>query len=217
MRIKSNFKDFYDKIQGYISSTNVFFTRTWCDSVVKSQTSNRDRQEPFFIGFCGYLYHGMRVLRYEKVEKVEYNRIVYRERPVYTYHWNMDSFRKEVHYLSKYEANKLAGNFKVVDNHNPFVEDNSPIILDESGKRLCCPLDYRHRTVYTCGPSWDKQPLPSLMDYGFDKVLTPQDAYCQLCDYVTGFLSCEHKIVPEMSDKVKRDSHGFDNRSFKNR
>lgn len=217
MRIKSNFKDFYDKIQGYVSSTDVFFTRLWCESNIKTQTSNDRRSEPFVIGFCGWMYYGLRVRQYKKVKEVEHGRIVNREVAIYSYHWNMDSYRQDIRIFSKYEEQQIAANFKVVQDHEPFIKDNSPIILDESGIRICCPLDSRNRKVYTCGPSWDKQPVPTLMDYDFDQVLTPQDAYCQLCDYVSGFLASEHKTVPEMSDKIKRDSHGFDKNSFRRR
>lgn len=44
-----------------------------------------------------------------------------------------------------------------------------------------------------------------------------KDFYDRIQGYVTGFLSLEHKTIPEMSDKVKRDSHGFSRMSFKSR
>lgn len=56
---------------------------------------------------------------------------------------------------------------------------------------------------------------PVLKDYNFPKLFDSYSAHQAIEMYITGVLGIGEADTVEVSDDIKRDSHGFDNKSFK--
>jgi hypothetical protein len=211
MRIQSSFKDYYDYIQRYVFGESSTFHRHWCDTVRKYESYSTYDENSFFVGFCGTIYNGIVTYAEEYDEKNK------RHFCTPEYHFDIDSYeksRRRIGRLTREERRTKLPFFDHKKDDEIFISENSPIILANLGRNMygfsvCCPLTLkRHRNV---------QKIPSLEKIGFDKIVSDKEAYTQLTGYIEGFLSVEHKSVPDMSDKIKRDSHGFSDMSFKNR
>jgi hypothetical protein len=156
-----------------------------------------------YIGFCGRVYG---FLKYHwkrkdwgtgKVEECEWIA------------WNIEDTltpgQKKIKYLLSLEQRRrLEPCFKVVKNDSIFIVENAPIFVITPWERVCCPLF----------PNKHEQSQQTLQNLGFDKVVEAKDAYNDLINYID-FLGREHKEVPDMDDKVKIRSRGFNDKSFR--
>lgn len=207
MRIQSNFKDYYDHLQQYVFGESSTYHRHWCDTVQHYDLHSSYYERAFFVGFCGTVYSGL------VTYKEHYNEEAKRTDYLPQYHFDIESYDKRdgrLFRLTREDLRAKLSFFRVVKSDEIFIFENSPIILAVADRfSVCCPLTLkRQRSV---------QKVPSLQKIGFDQVVSDKEAYTQLTSYIDGFLNREHKSVPDMSDKIKRDSHGFSGMSFKNR
>jgi hypothetical protein len=211
MRIQSSFKDYYDYIQRYVFGQSTVYHRYWCDTIKEYSSYATHYENSFFVGFCGTVYGGIVTYREEYDEKLK------RHFYIPEYHFSMESYEKRSRILGRLTREERRAKLPFFDrkkNDEIFISENSPIIFVNKGKNnygfsVCCPLTLKRKM--------NVQSIPSLEEVGFDQIVNDKDAYTQLTGYIEGFLSVEHKSVPEMSDKVKRDSHGFSGMSFKTR
>lgn len=201
MRIQSKFKDFYDSVQKYTYGESPTYVRNWCRTFQMKplpMASYHDSQ--FLVGFCGTLYYGVQSRRYLRTNPDVLN---------VKYHFNVDDYLNYIrpNYLNtKEDVRKFSIFFKQEVNDEPFIKENAPILFVDYDNRMSCPLETKNRTH-------EKTDI-TLESIGFD-LLSKEDAYTLLCGYVGGVLASEHKSIPEMTDQVKIDSHGFDKKSFR--
>jgi hypothetical protein len=203
MRTKSGFRDYYDHMQQYIVGQSTVWNRSWCSMSSELPTPNVGGGRQCYIGFCGRVYG---FLKYHwkrkdwgtgKVEECEWIA------------WNIEDTltpgQKKIKYLLSLEQRRrLEPCFKVVKNDSIFIVENAPIFVITPWERVCCPLF----------PNKHEQSQQTLQNLGFDKVVEAKDAYNDLINYID-FLGREHKEVPDMDDKVKIRSHGFNDKSFR--
>lgn len=219
MLIKSNYKDYYDYLQGiYGTDEKVVYERlpysnidtngNWVKSPMLKlnyQDSTRktlgyvDNYEYRLIGFCGIMYSvhifngGKQFLfgcTFKQYRDGEYNNILS------TMDKNsIKNFNKVLHDLSvsyKDESDKF--HLKETSRN---VEENCPVIL------LNEYIDYRQ-----------KEPAVTalnirLTDFGMNQIISPHDAYIS----ISNFLSRERTISDNRTDKEKIVGRGFDIKS----
>lgn len=210
MRIKSNFRDYYDAVQQYVYGESSTYTRAWC-SMSESHTdllqnSNCFRNDySFVIGFCGKIYGGINKFIEEKIDRsvkwnVKYNYI-------YDHVWSIDQWADErswLNYITKEERKRFEKNFFEKKDDSIFIEQNAPIFYIDKNYSVCCPLNPQKHEKFN----------KTLKSCHFEQIVSPEEAYTSLVDYI-GFLGMEHKTIPEMSNDVKVISHGFDKHSFR--
>lgn len=204
MRIKSQFKDYYDHMQKYVVGQSTVWNRSWCSMSSKLPTPRihyYGRQ--CYIGFCGktygFLYYHVTHTDWRTRKKEEYR----------WYAWNVEETRFPYEDRDNYDPGleqrrRLEPCFKVIEDDSIFVTENTPVFVITPWKRVCCPLF----------PTNHEQYDETLKTLGFGEVVEAKDAYNDLINYID-FLGREHKEVPDMDNKVKIKSHGFDEHSFR--
>ena len=204
MRFKSGFKDYYDHMQQYVIGKSQVWNRSWCSMSSDLPTPTIGSYgDQCYIGFCGKIYgflkYHWRHRDWKTGEVEEYEWIA----------WNIEEtrtpFQKKHEYVPDLEQRRrLEPCFKIVEDNSIFIAENTPIFVIMPWERVCCPLF----------PSDHEQSEHSLKGLRFDEVVDAKDAYNDLINYID-FLGREHKEVPDMDDKVKIKSHGFDKHSFR--
>lgn len=207
MRIKSNFRDYYDHIQQYVYGESSTYTRAWCsmnnrhsELLLNSKCFNLDSS--FVVGFCGRIYGGVHKFVREERVKGEPN-----TRYIYDYVWSIEQWysgRYEIDWMDKERIKARQKNFFIKDEHSIFIEENCPIFYIDRNYSVCCPLNPQKHEKFN----------KTLKSCHFEQIVSPEEAYTSLVDYI-GFLGMEHKTIPEMSNDVKVISHGFDKHSFR--
>lgn len=205
MRIKSSFKDYYDEMQAYVYGSAAVWHREWSAGSSLGYAKKCNYGSHYVVGFCGKIY-GYISAPYEK--RVDGKREIFDR-----YHHSVDDYIK---YNPRHEKREmevrryLSDFFFVKEDNTPFIQNNCLVFYD--GKYW----DYYRTTttIYLRASSTKRIDGPSLQDIAFDRILSKEDAYTQLTSYL-GFLGTEHKVIPEMSDKVKIQQHGFDKDSFR--
>lgn len=221
MRIRSNFKDYYDKIQEYTYGRSSLYVRAWVRSNLKDtplhllrSSIGRWDDSLFCVGFCGKLYYGRRISWYETIDRVS--------KRFDKYFFDAESFKSHLrkrpfplYSIDKEYDRKLAPSFQVIEDNSFFIKDNAPISFWDYDNEICCPLELKGRTYHRKLCDHDSGPSFSLQSIGFEAILNAESAYTELCGYIGGVLSREHKEVPEMTNSVKIESHGFNKKSFR--
>lgn len=207
MRIKSNFRDYYDSVQQYVYGESSTYTRAWCsmnnrhsELLLNSKCFNLDSS--FVVGFCGRIYGGVHKFVREERVKGEPN-----TRYIYDYVWSIEQWysgRYEIDWMDKERIKARQKNFFIKDEHSIFIEENCPIFYIDRNYSVCCPLNPQNHEKFN----------QTLKSCHFEQIVSPEEAYTSLVDYI-GFLGMEHKTIPEMSNDVKVISHGFDKHSFR--
>jgi hypothetical protein len=204
VRIKSQFKDYYDHMQKYVVGQSTVWNRSWCSMSSELPTprvGNCGRQ--CYIGFCGKTYGFLQCYweyrDWKTGKKEEHEWIA----------WNIESTltprqKRNNHILGLEIRRRIEPCFRVVEDNSIFIAENTPIFVITPWEQVCCPLF----------PTNHEQYGETLKTLGFNEVVEAKDAYNDLINYID-FLGREHKEVPDMDDKVKIKSHGFDERSFR--
>ncbi len=198
MRIKSDFKDYYDCMARYDDDHKTLFLRKrgkpekakdyfLLPYEVSYRSTNRDITnigfESHLIGFCGKFYplievnHGGRKLIYD----VEIAADVSKSR------YNAESIRRFMQSQNQ-------------ERHELFLE-YGPIFIVSSME----PGEYRS---YYNSQQWVTR-NPRLSDWGFAKILPPNIAYNELWKFVCNMRQPAMPI-PEMSNDIKIHQAGFD-------
>ena len=90
--------------------------------------------------------------------------------------------------------------------------------------RLRCPIVLLDMQEQPLGPVREHEPEryrvrftlnPCLAELGFERVIPPFDAYQKLESYLFNELAEQNDPPVEISDDIRRDSHGFDKHSFR--
>ncbi len=237
MRIISKFQDYYDVALGLGQDPNLVYVRK--TEVIELQTTwHRDRRVGeyqhnketinYLVGILGFCGKPIPYYRFHR-SWLEKNRdgLVIRKNED-TYVWTKEQY---IEYLSKYpqddsksrgwygsmlpdrEATRYGYNYlnhfdtKFHPDDTFFIDCNAPVILFEgdttwSNKRIS---PYRYKCVLN----------PCLKDLQFSKYMEAYKAYQEISMYVGGVLPRSQNEMVEISDKDKRDKHGFDKTSFK--
>lgn len=213
MRIQSNFKDYYDRMQAYTFGKSSVYTRAWVESLKEPspESSGSFHDSPFYVGFCGKLYCGRRITWHEDGPKTKWG--YHQSIQVNKYFFDIVSYEAHKingvrYHLTKEEKRKVFNSFGVTETDTPFIKDNSPILFFDWNNDICCPLELKGRRRHDA-------PNFSLESIGFETIINAESAYTELCGYITGVLELEHKEVPEMENSVKIESHGFNKKSFR--
>lgn len=202
MRIKSQFKDYYDHMQKYVVGQSTVWNRSWCSMSSVPLMEPRGYSLHCKLGFCGKVYGFL----YE-----DYTDWKTKIRTV-SYFWSVEELyhRWDPKNIGAEERRRCQPYFSVEEDDNLFVKNNAPVFIaglpDSFGRprAVCLPIFPRNQAKFEL----------SLKDLGFDKTIEAKDAYNDLINYID-FLGREHKEVPDMDDKVKIKSHGFDKHSFR--
>lgn len=136
-------------------------------------------------------------------------------------------------FINREMERTLSPLFSIEEDHKPFIALNAPIFVifretllkeRDYNSKLLQFEDERYFGSYYCyssplsftkdKPRVRQENNISLEEVGFDYFLDSGNAYTSLVSYVE-FLGREHKEVPEMSNDVKIQSHGFDKKSFR--
>ena len=219
MRIQSNFKDYYDKMQAYTFGKSSVYTRAWAKSTLKDtplhrlQSSiGRLENSLFCVGFCGKLYYGRRIFWYDYID-TPFGK---RSKSFSKYFFDIESLKSYhkakhphgVNWWDKEDERKLAPSFQIVEDDSFFIKENAPILFFDYDDEISCPLELKGRIRHHV-------PNFSLESIGFETIVNSESAYTELCGYITGVLGLEHKEVPEMTNSVKIEQHGFNKKSFR--
>lgn len=234
MRIISNFKDYYDCMQANGFDPMIVYMRTKKPQFIPdngrtdyrfpyhgwSRNTNDFEYCKHSIGFCGkwYLYFEVfnknndLVLQTYNIDDID--KFVEK---------NFSDKQKEVYYKKDYKWGRapltVFRRAMIVDDifkhENPerrdlnpdevFIKNNTPIIVHHERKTEGAPEGKCYVTTYD----------DCLKDYSFFRVMEPWQAYQELSMFVGGPLVNSHKTIPEMDNKTKVQSHGFDKYSFR--
>ncbi len=215
MFIRSRYKDYYDHIQKYVTGGRVF-VRNWVDTVLPAIHLERSgRNYPIVVGFCGKIY-GYFCERYELFgDEIIFDIFTsleeYVNKPRKYWKPNREYIRKVSTYFFQKEDDGAfialnAPIFICYPSIRPFINNDEHWYMNSINgyKYAHCPIHTGAGTIKGV----------SLQDLGFDRILDAENAYTNLVSYVD-FLGREYKMVPEMSNDVKIESHGFGPSSFR--
>lgn len=217
MRIESQFKDYYDCMQKFASSDVMPYRRNLLveqHGCVGYKVNPSYSLQKFAIGFCGKIYYGLKYV-YNK------HQFMFSDNESFCVYSFEDYNSKLDHPFGKKDSNiirKYENYFSIVEDDSVFIEKNTPIFIDCGNKWTCChtmskivrpklgPYEYPFTLDF----------VPTLKGFEFDKIFSPELAYMNIESYINGTLAREHKSVPEMKNKDKISSHGFNDNSFRN-
>lgn len=216
MRIQSNFRDYYDSMQQYLTSGSFVWNRSWCSMKMSNHNLVVNRfadWEHILIGFCGKIYGVVQINHYTYTYKPYRSKFSHS-----TLHINSDEINTKV-FTNK---GKLIGYknskrdiwtqrlydeyFTVTESNDLFIENNCPIFIIDNGYAVCCPIMPNNHTKDNY----------ILKDFRFNEIVPAEQAYNDLINYME-FLGREHKQVPEISNADMIQSHGFNSNSFRKR
>lgn len=240
MRIISNFRDYYDCMQANGFDPMIVYGRTKRPQFINLPSYSREHRYPDHgwsgignefeyetasIGFCGKFYllfniydcsvsrhiPALQAYTIEDIDKfVEKN---FSKKQDNLYWGREDKWAKIT--LRVFTRGMILSAIKRFNNpqYSPspegteaqFIDNNTPIIVNHKPKEDGAPQGKCYITTYD----------DCLKDYGFYKVMEPWRAYQELSMFVGGPLVNKRKLVPEMDNKTKVASHGFDKYSFR--
>lgn len=248
MKIVSKFKDYYDSGMKYGIDKECLYIREQQDidvSLFKTidylswERDNRRKKNglimfddfsyddismrPFLIGFCGNLYHGIKLSYSEQVSP-------YLDKTISFYFYEYESIKKfydkRFKDLSKTDLfgvkktkqrfarsgkdyygceNRIDWFFKsnASEFSDVFVKYKVPIfVVEQEGIRS-------EKNILTLNPILHK--------YGFERIKNPRQTFQEIYMYISGVLGTPSRPMIQISDKDMRDKKGFDEWSFKTR
>lgn len=195
MRILSSFHDYYDGVQRMAFDDSIKYIRTPLeielpsnDSDTKLLLSKLSRFQDFEFETLGIGFCG-----------TIYPLIRYKDKCYYTVDEMEDVLKK----YDPYKRKRFAKFLTSFECREPFINKGSPIVV------LFEKVDFlgiKHKVI------WNAR----LKDYGFQRIVDPYQAFQQIEIFLSN-QAVPQIPMPKMSDNQKRDSHGFDNWSFKKR
>lgn len=205
MRIFSKFHDYYDGVQGLGFDASIIYNREKKE-IKKNEAPAKYRKiyddlpyltidytprlESLFIGFCGKIYPCLKVSKQGKDIK-----FCYSFESVKSHLLTLKATEKD---LGIYRFKNIERFFKKAESVE-YKEDLHPIIVFDKTYHYGSPLIVMDA---------------KLKDYQFEKLVDPYQAFQQIEMFLSN-IAVPIKPIPKMSDQEKRDSHGFDNWSFK--
>jgi hypothetical protein len=220
MRIIDNRKkkDYYDIGQNLGHDDSIVYLRNFQEKFLNRIGTYEKFYDPFVVGFCGNLYPAVRLVN----SNYDYKKLTHNTVISFCYNIeDVDKFvqthcdKKEIENYEDKKIVKLSGG-RIYYHHGL----NKCIMIDyfkkskEIYKRLQdkfvqynCPIfvyDYKHLYIN-----------PILNDFHFYKVFDAYAAYQEVAMYVGGVLLSKTNPIPEVSDQIRLESHGFDKHSFR--
>lgn len=205
MRIKSNFKDYYDISQSfdktetlYVREENLFVkkhNREFLRAGYLSEAQYSVDAVLGYIGFCGYLYP------YAKVK----DRTFYNAEDLMNFIKDLGVEEKTSRFISSVYLHL---------NYRKEVENffnKKPSILSNLFHEHNCPV-----FNYELGKENDRLFVnPSLKEMKFMTIKDPYQAYQDISTFVSGVLNNKENPMILISDTDKLAKHGFDKWSFR--
>ena len=206
MKIKSNFKDYYDSCQGFGTDDIVYMRYTKQKETILPYRSEKLNYligsfyfTPFYIGFCGKMYSGLIVEERDNTYS-----------PInVSYVYNLSSVDKIMESADKYSKSQyhatIIPRYSSKSSIKKFFDNNKELKFDES------------KTLYTVSYYDDKETIEydtKLSDWEFGKVFDSYTAYQEIHSYLNN-KAIPIKPIPQLDDKTMRDIKGFDKYSFK--
>jgi len=235
MRIRSQFKDYYDKVQALSSFEGVIFNRNLVVLPTEPIPHQYRHLYPVTIGFCGKLYRGIA----KPVTRIGQDVVYYEQQfshmdTCYSLEQFIQNvFRIPVPAKQEREWRRMYEPlFTVTEDKTLFVKHNAPIFIicasPFAGTTLCAHTMTPHKQNDPKG-WWNKlgmkgpqraseafpSYIPTLKLFNFDTVIPAENAYMEVESFINGVLAVEHREIPEMSNQTKIDQHGFDKSSFR--
>lgn len=231
MRIISNFKDYYDCMQGYGYDPYIVYNRKARPNLIQGTNYYTDFRHPYHgwsginnvfeytthnIGFCGRYYllievyssSGSLVLQtynIDGVDKFISDNTSKKEQKIYfgnTPKWEKKSYPI---FTREHIAERIKKfQEEVLHDDRAFIRNNTPVIINHEIKRTPDNEAFWITTFDGC-----------LADVSFYKVMEPWLAYQEIGMYLAGPLCTKYKKIPEIDDKTLAEAKGFDRFSFR--
>lgn len=204
MRIISDFKDYYDNVQGVMfNSDTLFIRKRTADIPLNLKTNGMNHM--CVIGFCGKLYP---LFKYNSVDISNYGCKKDVNNNGYYITYNLEEV--EEIYLERYKSRyyykpdiqgKIAEILNDIEQNKLFAKYNTPIFVVEFNGLVS---DYK----------WCVNITPCLKNYNFQ---TQKDTYTTFQDIVMWLNNIALPDNPPQisDDNIIRDAKGFDKWSFK--
>jgi len=214
MRIKSPFKDYYDKAQRFVYGEGSFiFNRKAARVVLPVEYQGVSDCFSYYrktkIGFCGNIYGCI------SCDIFEYNGWKWNskdERPTkrltfysaeeyldFRYKGFLGNRRKE-------EKRNLTSWFTTKQDDGAFIANECPVFISRYNGTIV--------HTFTKNAGGEANPL-TLGDFDFHKIKPQELAFQEIESYIAGFLTREHREIPEIGNKDKISLHGFNEESFR--
>lgn len=231
MRIISKFKDYYDiGLNKGVDKTIIYNRVSNCLDVVPSirfdkknetqidevkiskyltsiKDSSRFELRPFYVGFCGKLYLGLRNHKGLNIYSSEDYQKLLTEK--YLSNPFINTYKRSFGKYLGYEKNLLS--HKNVD--QIFDEFGVREIGDELFSEYNTPIFIIYSNFLKI--NWSFEINPMLKSYDFVKVFNPYSAFQEISMYISGVLGIGEKPIINISDRDMLYKHGFDKYSFK--
>ncbi len=233
MKIKSNFKDYYDyalsgialpddtlsyfrdlKIVKYDSE---FSLKTPFNVYGDKKNDSGCYENFFFVYLCGKVYKGIQKVNFKKTE------------------WGNNTFVNDVYsyidFTSKEEESDVLKQMKLIAENNPIVvlkvisnvtetvpdrnydwrdgkkAEREALLFKEQNKKVIMQNNLTYDKKYVINDS--------LKNVSFNKIMDATIVYQEIETFLN-HINSDEKVI-EFPDVLKRDSHGFDKYSFKNK
>lgn len=202
MKIISGFKDYYDCMLKYGQDDLVYYRHTKCYPLHLNPKLSLNEQLITGINIWDRFPWGKYFLNNE----LQYTRIWFCGNfyPIYKYHNVLYYSKESLWEICKDDfkySQKLGANNLIVSQAD-LVKTNSPVKL---------------YTRYYGKKSWGENVVvenPNLAQFNFAKLVPPHEAYQQIYNWLCNQAK-PMKPIPEISDKIKIDNHGFNKFSFR--
>jgi hypothetical protein len=227
MRIISQFHDYYDTARSYGFDPNILYIRKTEDlqlSPKEEKILEPTKLYPRYCGeliiarislcFCGKIYRGFNLTVYDKYNLNPTN---------YGYIWSFDKlmkvFPKITNYytLKKYQYSWSIHNFNERTLRSYFENDQkqSQKEIIDLHLKYKTPLISYSKSEYILDPLIQKDIC--LRSVNFQQVMDPFKTFQELSMFVGNILISQSKEPWPISDKLKAQSKGFDDYSFRKR
>jgi hypothetical protein len=213
MRIKSSFRDYYDKCQFFGTDDQLYVRNLKEVTDVPLMYSCDSRWSPTYgyrkitIGFCGKVYMGYQFYNPSKLG--DYSKFLYASEDIKDYYgykgweWPKSSFYNKS-YEEKYDI------ISKLDLSEWFRKYHTPIMICDTSKSGVRGIGKLRRyytenitTINGC-----------LQNYNFQTVFDPQQTYQEISMFL-GNMASPEKPIPKISDEIMLEAKGFNKYSFR--
>jgi hypothetical protein len=199
MLIVSKFHDYYDSAIGYGVDKTIVYHRIFDDKTYYKSASSWRKEtwgkevcevKLFTIGFCGKLYPGVNIFKYQ-YGGTTLDRNIYSAQELEDFRISLGAQdRKRRRVLRGVYLDTRAGRedyFRVVESDDLFFKYKCPVFYkDSSGIK----------------------PNPRLKDFSFQKVKDSVTAFQDIMMYISGVLGVDQRPMVEISDEDKAHKKG---------
>lgn len=212
MRIKSNFADYYDKIQWAGTDTQLFIRtpKEVLDVPLKVDKENEYEYKIYHfnnveIAFCGNLYVGYQFTK----SSTPISKYLYTLTEIKDFYESMN-WKWKYNYLGKNEYEKIYSNVTLTNSKNAlseyFIKYHTPIMICDKERREDLKVGYRYIFPVTINGY--------LKPFNFQTVFPPQLCYQEISMFL-GNMASPEKPIPHISDEILLGCKGFDKFSFR--